>query len=333
MKPEITVSIYCLAYNHEKYIRKTLDGFLNQEANFEYEIIVHDDASTDGTAAIIQEYAKKHANIIAIYQTENQYSKKVNIIKNFIEPHVRGKYVAMCEGDDFWTDPHKLQKQVTALEAHKKSLFCVHKVTEIFENGEETGRIYPSGDWETKEYSSNDFLRLYKEGNFPHLSSYMMDAKKWKDYIKNPPEFATLSGVGDIPYILYFAQLGCCFYINESMSCYRKGVPTGWCGTVQTNKTLAVQYSKGMLEVYLSYDIYTGYKYHDICSCFSTNTLFFVAVLTYTPGALFQEGHMKSLSLIKKLYALFSLAFPHLAGDIYWKRHIRQMKKLGYHGQ
>ena len=85
MKPEITVSIYCLAYNHEKYIRKTLDGFLNQEANFEYEIIVHDDASTDGTAAIIQEYAKKHANIIAIYQTENQYSKKVNIIKNFID--------------------------------------------------------------------------------------------------------------------------------------------------------------------------------------------------------------------------------------------------------
>ncbi|MCP9612683.1 glycosyltransferase [Coprobacter tertius] len=112
------VSIRCLAFNHEKYIRQCLDGFVMQRTTFPVEIIVHDDASTDGTAAIIREYAERYPNIIPLLETENQYSKKDGSLGRIMNAAVHGKYVALCEGDDYWTDPLKLQKQVDFLESH-----------------------------------------------------------------------------------------------------------------------------------------------------------------------------------------------------------------------
>lgn len=336
MEAPIVVSIYCLAYNHEKYIRKTLNGFLNQETDFRYEIIVHDDASTDGTTAIIQEYEKKHANIVAIYQTENQYSKRINIVKSFVEPYVRGKYVAMCEGDDFWIDPHKLQKQVTALEAHRDSFFCVHKVIEIYETGEKTGRFLPPNSYTTKEYSSRDFLELFKDGGFLHLSSYMVNAERWKKYIDDPPEFAKSSHVGDLPLVLFFAQLGNCLYINDCMSCYRRGVSSSWTNASSNKMASLVQSNDKFCKIYSSYDKYTNYKYHDICVHLMAGFVSTALLLTNRSYELFKKEYteyLKHISAKKKLFMFFAAIFPHLAGNIYWKHHIHQMRKLGYHGQ
>lgn len=117
--PVPLVTIRCLTYNHEPYIRQCLEGFVMQQTNFRFEAIVHDDASTDGTAAIIKEYAEKYPNIIKpIFETENQYSKRDGSLRRIMDSHTRGKYVAMCEGDDYWIDPLKLQKQVDFLESH-----------------------------------------------------------------------------------------------------------------------------------------------------------------------------------------------------------------------
>lgn len=113
-------SIRCLAYNQEQYIRQCLDGFVMQKTNFPFEIIVHDDASTDNTANIIREYAEKHPNIHAILETENQYSKHDGSLARIVNQAVQGKYVALCEGDDYWIDPYKLQKQVDFLENHQE---------------------------------------------------------------------------------------------------------------------------------------------------------------------------------------------------------------------
>ncbi len=114
------VSICCITYNQAPYIRECLDGFIMQKCNFDFEILIHDDASTDGTQDIIKEYQQKHPNIIKpVFQTENQYSKGqrgMNIKYNF--PRAEGKYIALCEGDDYWIDPLKLQKQVDFLEMH-----------------------------------------------------------------------------------------------------------------------------------------------------------------------------------------------------------------------
>ena len=139
---DIVVTILTLAYNHEPYIRQCLDGIVMQQTNFKFELLIHDDASTDGTANIIREYESKYPEIIKpIYQKENQYSQKVPIGVTYLYPRAKGKYIALCEGDDYWTDPLKLQKQVDFLEANPDFVMCSHNCgkykqnTQIFQTG------------------------------------------------------------------------------------------------------------------------------------------------------------------------------------------------------
>lgn len=124
------VSICCLTYNHAPFIQDCLDGFLSQQVNFPIEILIHDDASTDGTDEIIRKYAGQHPDIIfPLYEKENQYSQgnagRMDIRFNY--SRARGKYIAYCEGDDYWTDPMKLQRQVDFMEAHPDYSVCFHR--------------------------------------------------------------------------------------------------------------------------------------------------------------------------------------------------------------
>ena len=131
------LSISCLTFNHVFFIKKCLDGFLMQKTTFPIEVIIHDDCSTDGTREIIEEYSRKYPDIIfPIFQTENQYSNGVRgFMARFNFPRCRGKYIALCEGDDYWTDPYKLQKQVDFLEANDDYVICGHDAKVIDEKG------------------------------------------------------------------------------------------------------------------------------------------------------------------------------------------------------
>lgn len=117
------VAIHCLVYNHEPYLRDCFEGFVMQQTDFPFVAIVHDDASTDGSAAIIREYEEKYPHIFKpIYETENQYSKRDGSLERIMNEAIDGtgaKYVAVCEGDDYWIDSLKLQKQVDFLENNK----------------------------------------------------------------------------------------------------------------------------------------------------------------------------------------------------------------------
>ncbi|MEI6696153.1 MAG: glycosyltransferase [Bacteroidota bacterium] len=115
------LSISCITYMHENFIRDAIEGFLMQQTNFKIEILIHDDASTDKTADIVREYENKYPKLIfPTYQVENQYRKNPKTSKNVEQPVRRGKYIAKCEGDDYWIDPLKLQKQVDFLEKNKE---------------------------------------------------------------------------------------------------------------------------------------------------------------------------------------------------------------------
>lgn len=145
-KNSVVVSVLCATYNHKKYIAECLQGFVSQKTNFVFEVIIHDDASTDGTQEIIREYERKYPHLIkTIYQTENQYSKNVKIYTNYIYPMARGKYFAMCEGDDYWTDPYKLQKQVEFLDQNLDYSLVYTNYAEYIQSknewGEPEGRI------------------------------------------------------------------------------------------------------------------------------------------------------------------------------------------------
>ena len=128
---EPLVSICCITYNHAPYIKQCIEGFLIQETTFPIEILIHDDCSTDGTTEIIRDYEKLYPNLIfPLYEEENQYQKgKASEIDFYNYKRARGKYIAYCEGDDFWTDPLKLQKQVDFMEANPDYSVCFHEIT------------------------------------------------------------------------------------------------------------------------------------------------------------------------------------------------------------
>ena len=158
---DIVVSISCITYNHAPYIRQCLDGFMMQKTDFAFEVLIHDDASTDGTAEIIKEYEAKYPNIIKpIYEEENQWIKgrRGSVVFNF--PRAKGKYIALCEGDDYWTDPLKLQKQVDFLESNDNYSICGHR----FLAYDETAKRYY--DYDTGINGTYQLTDLINKGRF-----------------------------------------------------------------------------------------------------------------------------------------------------------------------
>ena len=156
---ELIVTIRCIAYNHEPYIRQCLEGFVMQKANFRFEAIVHDDASTDGTATIILEYAEKYPDIIKpIIETENQYSKRDGSLRRIMDAHMHGKYIALCEGDDYWTDPYKLQKQVDLLEKNLDCSFCCGGYVQRQAGEEDILKIEGRGDTSYFKFGIEDWI-------------------------------------------------------------------------------------------------------------------------------------------------------------------------------
>lgn len=237
---DIKVSVYCLAYNHEKYIRDALEGFVNQKTNFKYEVIVHDDASTDNTADIIREYAEKYPDIIKpIYQKENQHSKKVKIIKKYILPKMSGKYVAVCEGDDYWTDENKLQLQYDAMEQHPECSMCAHYVK--VEKMNANNRVgynpeVPSRKRQLKEgvIDSATWLTI-SITDLVHLSSVFMRAEYFIEYRSRDIEYVKEFPVGDTALSLYMLTRGSLYFIDRNMSTYRKGVEGSWTQRIQND--------------------------------------------------------------------------------------------------
>lgn len=263
----IMVSILCTAYNHEKYIRQCLDGFVMQKTNFKFEVIVHDDASTDNTANIIREYEEKYPEIIkSICQKENQYSKRVSITKNFTLPKASGKYIAICEGDDFWTDKYKLQKQVDTLENNPNCKCCVCTVRDANEDGSMMNTTHPSEVFDSGILHTEDFLKLACKEYAFQTSSYLFLRSAYIEYIEHTPKYKKVSPVGDWPILLYFSEIGDIYYIKDEMSCYRRNA-IGSYTTSMISSTInkRKKYNKGLIAMIESFDEYTSQKYHNYC--------------------------------------------------------------------
>ena len=210
------VSICCITYNHEKFISAAIEGFLNQKTKFHIEIIIHDDASTDMTAEIIRRFENQNPNLFHnIYQTENQYSKYGNrVLTNTFEV-ARGKYIAICEGDDYWTDPFKLQKQVDFLENNPDYEICYHNVELQFLDKKLPIDLREADPWDSYDLSdviatSNFFRR--KNATPGHTSSALFKREhvnflKWYYHCNS----------GDIPLFIFLAGYGLSKYLHETM--------------------------------------------------------------------------------------------------------------------
>ena len=250
------VAIHCFVYNHEPYLRDCFEGFVMQETNFSFVAIVHDDASTDNSAAIIREYEVNYPHIFKpIYEKENQYSKKDGIldcIMNVAIEATGAKYVAMCEGDDYWTDPLKLQKQVDFMESNLNYSLCFTNSIVKFSNHEAKAI---NNIWDTytiEEVIGTNSLNMMKRGDnivsCGHTSTIL-----YRRPLERIPKWVSQCFIGDEPLFIYLAQFGNVKFLNEPMSVYRAGVGVSSCNFDQKKDWLNRIEMYGIINKGLSY--------------------------------------------------------------------------------
>ncbi|MGN0182436.1 MAG: glycosyltransferase family 2 protein [Candidatus Ornithomonoglobus sp.] len=253
----VKVSVICTAYNHEKYIKRALDSFVNQKTDFQYEVIVHDDASTDKTADIIKEYERKYPNIIkGIYQKENQYSKGIKIYSTYILPKVIGKYIARCEGDDYWTDDSKLQTQYNIMEKNKNVDVCSHYAKWIDLSGKTKGGFFPNKKFELTEgiVESNKKMKIAVTDLF-HLNTLCIRREFYSEYFSNKPEYAKAMPNGDVALLIYIAEKANLYFIDKEMSVYNRGTEGSWTDRVKNNREKFLIHNRKYLKaIKLAYD-------------------------------------------------------------------------------
>lgn len=214
------VSIYCSTYNHAAYIRDALDGFVNQATEFPFEVIVHDDASTDGTSQIVREYSNKYSFVKAVIETENQFSQHKSYYYESYLPEVKSKYIAKCEGDDYWIDPHKLQRLTSYLESNQECVACTHDtIVDDLLRKKKYRLSFLSGDQDVTPHDLIAYKSPFHTSSLVFRSSL---CKPFPDFIRSVP------GIGDYPFRIYLATQGAVHYFDQAMSVYRRGVPGSW---------------------------------------------------------------------------------------------------------
>lgn len=226
MERELMVSIVCITFNHGKYLRRTLDGFLMQELPYPYEILIHDDASTDDTIAILREYDEKHPGIFTLeLEKENQYGKgRSYFLELFLK--TRGKYIAICEGDDFWTDPEKLAKQIAVLEAQPQCSACCHNQIVVDDHGEPLPANYQTIYRQDKDIILGKQY-LYDHNKFSHTASMVIRAEIFRSMSHEMVcDYLASKGNGDMKWAAMAAACGNIYFMAQDMACYRF-VPSG----------------------------------------------------------------------------------------------------------
>ncbi|MCR5136283.1 MAG: glycosyltransferase [Oscillospiraceae bacterium] len=219
------VSVLCATYNHEEYLAQTLESFVSQKTDFPFEILVNEDASTDGTREILRRYAEKYPELIRpFYQDENLYSRRINLYDKVLFPEVRGEYIAVCEGDDYWCDEEKLQRQVSFLDAHPDYSACVHNSIGRFSDGSEDRVLFAQdGD---RDIPFEQVVQGMSHAF--HTSSILAR----KEFILNPPDYrfvAYAHGFTDYAIGVRLCLEGKVRFLDRCMSVYRIGSnPSAW---------------------------------------------------------------------------------------------------------
>jgi len=251
------VSISLVAFNQGAYIREAIESCLMQKVDFNYEIIIHDDASTDNSAEIILEYANEHPEIIRpIIQTENQFSKGTEVNAKIVIPKARGKYIAFLEADDYWIDPNKLQNQVNFLKNNPDVVMCFTATKRIFPNSSKDPKI--------NRFQNRDTLCEIKDvirhgGSLVDMGSAVVQRSIFNDV----PDWYYYAQTWDLTVPLLSLLHGKIQYLNEVTSVYRYNVSGSW---TQKNFTQLQRRKKNRIKsirVTDGFDQESNYKYHE----------------------------------------------------------------------
>ncbi len=248
-----SVSVVMITYGHEKFIAEAINGVLMQECEFDVELIIANDCSPDTTDLVVKKIIEEHPNRNWIKYVKHKTN--LGMMPNFIWAleQTKGKYIALCEGDDYWTDPLKLQKQVGFLDAHPDFVMVTHRVDELKE-----GEI-SSADWRWNKKSVDYTLVDYLYQLFFHTSSVVYRNIDLPNYINNPNILQ-----GDIAVFTYILSKGKMHYFEEIMSVYRKHIG-GVSNSLQHKDYLKNMISK--VNIYNNLNKITDWKYNKFIKC------------------------------------------------------------------
>lgn len=259
------VTVCVLSFNHEKWLRKCLESICTQKTDFEFSVLIHEDCSTDNSRAVVEEFENKYPDKIqAIYQQENQYSKGINIVQRYVIPAIQTKYFAICEGDDYWCDEKKLQKQVDYLENHPECNMTFHNANVVDTEDNFIKTFYPRKMWNDKA--------LYKALERPEGTDISVGELIMLDFTptasivgrtENLRPILNFSTSLDLVVRLVTTYDGCAHYFNEIMSAYRTNNPNSAAGSIKTDPVKLKKYffdrHCGLLK---EFDEFTKGKYH-----------------------------------------------------------------------
>ncbi|MBR1455580.1 MAG: glycosyltransferase [Oscillospiraceae bacterium] len=244
------VSVICTAFNHGAYVRDALESFVTQRTDFPFEVLISDDASTDGTADVIREYARRYPEIVRPFcQEKNLYSQGISLYDAVLYPAARGQYFALCEGDDYWTDPTKLQRQADFLDAHGDYSACVHDTALHYADGSRPDApLFPG-----RAEQDLPFETVIRGMSFAfHTSSIMAR----RELLLDPPDFRTVAfrhGFTDYAVGVWLTLRGRVRYLDRCMSVYRIGSnPSAWSSGVDANYAKRVTFVTGEREMLLA---------------------------------------------------------------------------------
>lgn len=310
MTPEI--SIICNAYNHEKYIAQALDGFLMQKVNVPIEILVHDDASPDGTADIIRSYAEKYPDVVLpVIRKENHLAlgmTDIAITPEFQLPRARGKYVAFCEGDDFWSNPEKLQFQYDFMELHPEYSICCHAYNMVDKDGkliEERRDLNADGVVPIEKLIGNQLL-------VPHFATMLVRRECLQGYGNS----FLGKHCNDMTLRLYCQAQKPIWYLNRNMSCYRRFTESSWTVKVGQDREKFLQVLKDTAAFLERYDEYTEGRYTEAIQNELVHRRFEIALLEGDYRTAIKSPDYRNATLKRKIGIAAGAVFPGLMDRI-----------------
>lgn len=245
----IMVSVLCTAYNHGLYLRETIEKIVSQKTDFKIELLINDDVSSDNTVEIIREYAEKYPDIIVpFYQEKNLYSQGISIYSHVFYPRVRGKYIAFCEGDDYWCDDTKLQQQVDFLEAHPDYAACMHNsVLRICGgSGEPDKLLVPEGEDHDVSFETicSGLNNAFHTSSFCIRSEIVLDVQ---EFTKTAEKYRFM----DYPLAIWTRMNGKIRFIDKAMSVYRiNSNPNAWSSGVNGAYDRHKEFLEGEVEMF-----------------------------------------------------------------------------------
>jgi glycosyltransferase involved in cell wall biosynthesis len=246
------VAVSMITFNHEQFIANAIESVLMQETNFPFKLFITDDHSIDSTASICLDYAKRYPEKIFFEKLEHNKGSMGNWLYNLnLCVKSDSEFIAICEGDDFWTDSSKLQKQVNFLKNKKDFSLVCHKAIHI-------NVLTNEKSYNPKQIKGNIKLSsiILKGGGLITTNSIMFRSKNFK----HPPAWLINSPVGDLPLVLLNAHIGKVFLIDKIMSAYNYLTPSSW-SQAMNNKVLEKKKSKEMSEMWKEFNKWSDYNY------------------------------------------------------------------------